>query len=218
MKRMTQALALVAALTLTANAHAEVLWDQSTFDPFGPGFFNSESGEPPLGITMHTVSDVTVDGGGWTIDSITTYFSSIDPGWGFGIVDGYVHVFPKTGPLPVDGTDDPTMSAVVAMTGTFVTDHIEVSVSGLNITLAPGEYWIGITPIAPSGFFGPEIQLSSIVLVGDSSPSYDPFGFPTAGWLNFTPDADATIRIEGERSGPVPTHETTWGRLKSDVR
>ena len=215
MKRMATALALVAAVSFASFANAEILWDQSSYDEFGPGFFNSESGEPPFGITMHAVCDVTVDGAGWTVDTITTYYSAIDPNWGLAIVDGYLHVFDKTGPLPIDGTDDPTSSPIVSMTGTVNGSVTEVVATGLSLNLPPGEYWIGITPIAPAGFFGPEIHLSTTDFIGDASASYDPFGIPAA-WFNFNPDTDASILVEGTRNDPVPTHELTWGRLKAN--
>ena len=209
-------LALLCAVVLLASvASADVLWEQSDFDPWGAGFYNSESGGPPFGMTWHGVNHVTVTEG-WNVDSITTYYSAMDMAWGGAITQGYVHVYMKVGPLPVDGIDDPTMSPVVPMAGVFNVDHFDVTASGLGIYLAPGEYWIGTTPIAPSGPFGPEIHLSSMTLIGDATASYDVYGMPAA-WFNFNPGVDAAILIEGTVAG-TPVEEMTWGSVKAMFR
>jgi hypothetical protein len=209
-------LSLITLAALAQTAGAEVLWDQSDFDPMGAGFFNSESGSPPFGLTMFSVCDITVDSE-WTVDSITQYYSALDPAWGDAIFEGYLHVFAKTGPLPVDDVDDPTTSPLVSMTGVFDTDHIVVMASGLDLTLAAGEYWIGITPIAPGGVMGPELHLASATLIGDATASYDPYSSPNPpAWMNFTPDTDAALTIEGDLV--VATDEMTWGGVKSLYR
>jgi hypothetical protein len=212
-------LAVLSAVLVAPMAAADVLWDQSDFDPFGPGFFNSESGGPPFGITMHAVNHITITGDAWDIDSITTFYSNLDPAWGTGIVTGYLHVFTKSGPLPIDGVDDPTASPLVAMSAALQMDHWTVTASGLDLKLAPGEYWIGITPVAPSGPFGPEIHLASLTLVGDATASYDPFAFPgPPAWFNFNPGVDASILIEGMVQQPVSVEASTWGGVKALYR
>jgi hypothetical protein len=143
-KVMTALSAVVLLLAQTASA--DVLWDRSNYDAFGPGFFNVDAGSPPFGLTVHTVNHVSVGGAGWTVQSITTYYSALDPAWGTGIVNGYLHVYDKTGPLPIDGSDDPTASPLVAMSATFNGDHWAVTASGLSLPVGPGEHWIGITP------------------------------------------------------------------------
>ena len=212
--------ALFAGLLLASTASADVLWDRSSFDAFGAGFFNVDAGGPPFGITMYTVHHVVVGGGGWTIDSITLYYSALDPAWGTGIANGTLHVFDKTGPLPIDGTDDPTASPIVAMSGTLDADHWVVTASGLDLALAPGEYWIGITPIAGAGPFGPEIHLASLdPPSGDDSASYDPFAFPgPPAWLNFNPGYEASILIEGTEEGPVSVEASSFGGVKALYR
>jgi hypothetical protein len=129
-----------------------------------------------------------------------------------------VHVFPKTGALPVDGTDDPTLSVLVPMTGVMVGGTWEVSASNLGLNLGPGSYWIGITPIAPSGPFGPEIQMSCTNPMGDATASFDPFGTfgPPSLWFVFNPGVDASLLIEG--SQPTPVENTTWSQLKALYR
>lgn len=218
--KQTRMWVLFAVMGLLAQgAGADVLWDQSDFDMFGAGYFNSVSGDPPLGVTMYGVNDVTVGGEGWHVESISTYYSALDPGWGSAITEGKLHVFPKSGPLPVDSTDDPAASMTVPMTGTFDTDHIVVTASGLDLDLPAGDYWIGITPVAPSGPFGPEIQMSSFTLMGDATASDDPSGsFGGPGWFVFNPDLDATILIEGVVNTPTPAQEMAWGQLKNLYR
>jgi len=212
---MKAILTTMAALAiLVAPVSAEVLWDQSDFDPFGAGFFNVQAGGPPFGQTVFTVSDVTVNGSGWNVESITTYYSALDPSWGGTISMGKVHVFDRTGPLPVE---DPTLSMDVPMSGTLVTDHFEVTASGLNLNLPPGDYWIGITPVAAAGPFGAEIHLGVATFVGIDVASYDAFAFPgPPAWFNFNPGIDASIKIEGSR--PTPVEDTSWSQIKAIYR
>jgi len=216
---MKAILTTVAVLAiLTAPVGAAVLWDQSSVDEFGAGFFNSVSGAPPFGVTMYAVSDVTVSGQSWNIDSITTWYSFLDPSWGTAITQGHLHVFPKGGSLPIDGVDDPTVSMLVPMTGVMDGATWRVSATGLNLNLLPGSYWIGMTPIAPSGPFGPEIHLSCTNPIGDPTPSYDPSGFygPPATWFVSNPGVDASILIEGNQ--PTAVESTTWSQVKNLYR
>lgn len=212
MKRLSLVLAAVLVLAMASAASAQILWDQSDIDAFGPGFFNSESGEPPFGSTQHTVSDVTAPGA-WNVTKITIYFSAVDPNFAAGIFQGYLHIWPKTGPMPIE---DPTASPLIDLTTNTVPgangEIIEVSTVGLDVNLTAGDYWIGITPIAPAPF-GPEIHQASTSSYGDASPSYDAFGFPAPMWVNFTPDTDAAILIEG--SGPVPNDTRSIGSIKT---
>ncbi len=211
---LTMALGLVVFVAQIASA--EVLFEQTGFDPWGAGFFNSESGSPPFGITQHAVNDVTVDGTGWNIDTITTFYSALDQAWGYGITEGYVHVFAKTGALPIDGVDDPTASPLVPMSGVLNVDHWVVTATGLNLNLAPGDYWIMTTPIAPGGIMGPEIHLASDTLIGDATASYDPFAFPgPPAWYNLSPGVDAAMVIEGTGSSSTAVEAGTWGQVKS---
>lgn len=214
MKKLTCTLGLLAILA--GSAGAVTLWDQSDYDLVGSGFFNTVAGMAPMGMTVHTVNHVTVpEGEMWNVDTITIYFSCVDQSWGSSITQGNLHVFNKSAALPVDGTDDPTASTLVTMSGTFLTDHIEVTASGLGLSLSPGEYWIGITPYGTAGFFGPEIHLPSQTLYGDASASYDPYGMPVA-WYNMNAGVDAAILIEGNLV--VSNEAMAWGDMKSLYR
>jgi hypothetical protein len=215
MKNATLLVAL-ATFALAGAVHAEVLWDQSAYDPFGAGLYNSVSGSPPLGITAYSVCDVHV-GETWNMDGMTTWFTLIDGGWGTGITQGHIHVFPKVGSLPINGTDDPAASVVVPMNATVDGSSWRVHAAGFSIPLAPGDYWIGMTPIAPSGPFGPEINLSTTAHFGDDSPTLDPFDFIGGpGWFVLTPGVDATLQIEGSR--PTSVDSRTWAGIKAIYR
>jgi len=215
-KLTTLAILMVAGLVAFAPAAgADILWEQTGFDPWGMGYFNSDSGAPPFGMTVHTVCDITVDHA-WAVESVTMYFSAMDWSWGEAISQGYLHVFPKTGTFP---TEDPTASQLVPMTGTVMSgtpvgDYFEVTASGLSLMLEPGEYWISITPFAPSGFWGPETCLSAATLIGDESPSYDPYADPgPPAWYIMNPGMDAAILIQGNST--VATETSTWGKVKA---
>lgn len=211
MKKLTTILLLVLVAT---SAFADVLWDQPYESEEAGGFFNSESGSPPFGSTNYSMADVTVGvDNEWLIDSITTYYSALDQGWGLGITTGYLNVFPKTGPMP---TEDPTAGTVVALTSTLVGAHFEVTASGLGVNLAAGDYWIMITPVAPGGFMGPEIHLAAATFWGDSTPTYDVYGFPMPMWAVWNPGADASITINGAVT--VGNDEMSFGGVKTMFR
>ncbi len=212
-------LSVVASVAIFAQtATADILWDQSDFDVWGMGFFNADAGAPPFGMAVHSVNHVTVPGGGWNVDSISTYYSALDAFWGDGITQCYVHVYDKTGPLPIDGTDDPSVDPLVPMSAVLNGDHFVLTASGLGLALGAGEYWIGVTPIGASGPFGPEIHLSSLTYYGDATASYDVYAFPPpAMWFNFNPGLDASILIEGT-PGSTPVEDSTWGEIKSLYR
>jgi hypothetical protein len=211
-------LVAVTSVAVASPATADVLWDQSTFDPLGASFFNSISGSPPFGRTHYTVSDITVPSPGWEVQAITCYFSAFSPSWGLGITQGRLSVFPKTGPLPAN-SNDPHVTPMIPMTATLSGNSFAVKASGLSIVLAPGEYWIGITPVAPSGFFGPENNVAATTQIGSVSATWDPFQNPPPPfWFNLHTDQDAAILVEGVNSGPVPTADLSWGKLKSFYR
>lgn len=206
-RNLLAAAAAVAALAGAANA--DVLWDQSAIDtsPTGQGLYNTVS--PGFnGVVVFGVSDVTVPAGGWTIQSVSTYYSSFNfPGG----TTAVLNVFSKTGGVPV-AVNDPRASptgngTVVPVTANdFVVDFQgvrEYTASGLNIVLAPGDYWIGLTPIQDSGPFGADSQWGTSNPMGVSQAAWSlDFGFPT-GWFDystlsgFTPTHDGAIKITG---------------------
>ena len=191
---------------LAATSQAAVLWDQSALNWGGNAYPNSISGAPPFGLTAYTVCDVNVDAGGWTIDSVSMYFSLINSDWVNDVSQGRLNIFTKTGSLPAS-SDNPGAGTIVPMAATVFFDstvqqnYYKVTAAGLNVTLAPGSYWIGITPVAPGGFFGPELGIAAASTIGDYSPYRSPFadfGSPPANtWANVSGNQDAAILITG---------------------
>jgi hypothetical protein len=205
MKSLT-ILAILVSAAIAIPAQADVIWDQSALDPFGPGQANSNS--PGFGgFVIHGVQDVTITSA-TTIDTITQYYSTWNFDWPGAVTSGYVHVWPKTGPLP---TEDASTSPLVAMTAAYGDpDVLEISATGLGIAVTPGEYWIGITPIAPAGISGANLQYST-AQVGDPVASYD-----LSTWDNYYPGYDGAILIEGTM--PVSVEANSWSQVKNLYR
>ena len=206
-------LTFLLAFGAVGTAHADVLWDQSTLDPNGPGIANSES--PGFGgFVVHGVNDVIVDGNGWNVDSLTLYYSTWNFDWQTDVVDAYLHVFPKTGALP---TEDPTLSALVPVTVVFGSDEVEylaITASGLDLDLAPGEYWLSLTPRGPAGVFGANLQWPAVA-TGDDVALYI---VDSPEWIAPYPGYDGAFLVEGTPLNPTPVEATTWGAIKSLYR
>jgi hypothetical protein len=205
----------LAIMALAASAGAQtVLWDQTAgYESWQQGFFNAAAGSPPFGSTMYTCNDVTVDGTGWIVDSITVYYDGFDWSWEGAISEARLFVEPKTGSLP---TGDPSGGALVSASCAYVPGSnfmfFEITASGLALELAPGDYWIGLTPSTPT----PDNIHVSVAAVGDDSPSYDPFGFPIPMWSNWVAGLDGAMKIQGDAA--VAGDEATWGSVKSLFR
>lgn len=214
MKRL-MAIGVLALAAAAGTSQAAVLWDQSALDtsPTGQGLFNTVS--PGFnGSVIFGVSDVTVPAGGWTIQSVTTYYSSFNfPGG----TSGVLNIFPKSGGVPI-AADDPRASPtgdgtqVTVTANDIVVDNQgvrEYTASGLNIVLAPGDYWIGLTPIQSSGPFGADSQWSTSAPSGVSQAAWSQdFGFPS-GWFDYGTLSgiavhDGAIKIQG-LSVPAPS-------------
>ena len=213
--RITMALGLLMLSTAVA-AHADVLWDQSaiTFSQSAPGIYNGKfTGFG--GSTSYCANDVTVPAGGWTISTITEYFSndtfanmqSTAP-------TGYLIVMPKTGSLPVGA---PT-TTTIALTWTPTTQGIEavyvMTTPNLNLALAPGDYWITVAPITPvDNFNGNNLQWPALNFSGAPVATYN-----GSTWSDIYGSYDGAFKIEGTSGGATPTHNPTWGGLKALYR
>jgi hypothetical protein len=189
----------------STGAHAGVLWQQLP-NNLSLSWINQEFSDFPA-FSAYPVNDVTVGPEGWQITSISEQFAA-GGAWPstFNVV---LNIFSKSGPLPLV-TDDPTAGSV--QTATLVRGATDVvTVSGLNILLAPGDYWIGFTPQLDYGSNGQEFQLVAAQL-GDFSAFRNPgdgFGFGngwiTSGTFGSGPDSDLAIEIDGNLAGaPEP--------------
>ena len=206
--KYTRIAALLCALLLTAAtaAQAMVLWDQSTIGYAAPISIANWKASGFGGGTNHSVDDVTVSGSPWHVTSITEYYATFNTAW-TSITQGYLHVYSKTGALP---TENPTVDGLVPMTFVITADPNGVATltaSGLNLTLPPGDYWIGITPVATAGINGVNNQWPAATLIGDPVATYD------TAWHSYYPGYDGAMKVEGDI--PTPTHNTTWGRIKA---
>lgn len=210
---MKRTMIIIMALVLMAGAAnaQDILWDQTAgYETWSQGFFNVIGGSGPWGMSAYTCNDVVVPAGGWTIDSIKTYYDSLDPGWDGTVTSAWLFIEPKTGAIP---SGDPTVDAImVPVTCTLMPNlFYELEAGSLGTVLAEGEYWIGLTPIAPSA---DNIHVG-VPAVGDDSPTFDSNGFP-AGWANWAVGLDAAVLIEG--LGPVSTEDVSLGSVKALYR
>lgn len=218
MTRITT-LSLIGALAAAHSAGAVVLWDQSDFSTGGPGpaigYDDTPQDPPELFEQVFGVSDVTVTGGGWNIESVTTYHRFIgggDPMAG-NPTTAYLHIFTDDGSGTPGAGDDPLLSTIVSIGSTNTQGGLGASgsvgnpvvASGLDITLAAGDYWIGLTPIGENDN-ARVAQLSTAGVVGDPSAVFatqnndvNPNGF-------FAPDPlGEWVTLEG---GDSPTSRT----------
>ncbi len=203
---MTRVIAAAACIGAATGASADVLWDQSSFagGAGSGGVFNVNTGGPPFGLEVYSVTDVTVGADGWVIESITTFYDGIFSDASL-VTAANLHIFPKTGTLPTAG-DDPSASVELPASAVDVGGVIEVTVSGLSESLGAGDYWVGITPIALGGgpFGGFEgIQLVADMPIGDPSASYDAFPASWATTSGPAGPADGAILIEGVVPAPA---------------
>ena len=132
----------------TADSIA-VLWDQgpnvsapALIDQGITGEFDFQS--------TYMVSDVSI---GTQVDNVivTTFFSNSSGEWLSNVENGYLNIFDGDG---LTDLDDPTSGGDFGpgFTEVTVTDQgnfLEVSAS-LQVDLAPGTYWIGLSPITAS--------------------------------------------------------------------
>jgi hypothetical protein len=206
-----------AALLLASSAMAAgaaVLWDQSPLDLAAAGIANSKS--PGFGgFTTYSVNDVTVPASGWTINTITEYYSDWTYWSNANAGTGYLIIMPKTGSLPVGA---PSLTTIVPLTwvDTVISGQgVNVmTAAGLSVVLPAGSYWITVSPIAPNDpFNGPDLQWPSSVHSGAAIASYD------TAWHNFYGSTgEGAFKIDGLLGGATPTIHGSWGSLKALYR
>ena len=216
MNSMTMRVLLALALCLglaTASVAQEALWDQTDgYESWSMGFFNCVAGGPPMGSTTYTCNDVVVPAEGWAITDITVIFDGFDPGWEGAVTEAVLFIEPKTGSTPMG---DPGMDGTtVAATATVLPNYfLAVTATGLETILGEGEYWVGLTPIAPNAA---NIHVS-VAAIGDDSPSYDAFGFPMPMWMAWVQGMDGAMLIEGNL-GTVSSEAVALDEIKAIYR
>ncbi len=144
----------LAAASVIADAQ-DILYDHSTADT-SANFVNQKFGDFPT-FSTGIVDDVAF-GTTVTIRDVTIWTDRNSTAWLTGVNSAVVNVFTKTGTGPPNAADDPTNGTVVAVTVTAVTnnglDSYRITASGLAISKAAGQYYIGLTPIGDFGQVG----------------------------------------------------------------
>jgi subtilase family protein len=102
------------------------------------------------------LSSVTVPAGGWKVDAVAMYTSPSHPEEWLKVTGARFNVIAKKGDLPGEA-DDPRTGREVEVTVREAQEGVyKVRAANLELTLEPGEYWIGLTPIhsQANGFAG----------------------------------------------------------------
>ncbi len=222
MKKLLIALAVVSLFATVATA--EVIWDQSEFDT-GYSMWHSESGCGPFsGATIHLANDIQIYDQ-VTVNQITTYYTMGAHPMDY-VTEAYLYIGLKTGSLPVDGVDEVHDDSLLVPVTIATVDpgnggswYYTVVASDLDISLAPGEYWVSMTPanydVGPAG---PNYHYAAINIWGDdvAGNEYCSTMSPPA-WANYHPGRDASMLVEGTID-VVATEGQNWGTLKALYR
>lgn len=192
---------------MSPHAGAVVLWEQAP-DTELTAVVDQEFPDFP-DFSTYMVHDISVTGDGWLVDSVTTFFTSGSGNWPSG-TDASLHIFEKTGTLPDNTTDIVPDGTVYTAMITSFGSYLELTVDSLALFLAPGDYWIGLTPILEFDPYGQEFhQATTAGLIGDPTAMRNPgdgFGFG-ADWATNSAfggtGGDYALRIEG-RQVPEP--------------
>ena len=212
------AAAAVLVMSLASTAGAVVLWDQSNWNTLGEGSLNlsSTSCSAISGNTkLHTANDVHFDAP-VTITTVRIYET---PGNVQTATQAYLWIAPKTGPLPTQCSEDVNNAAnIVNITTALENNTVVVTASGLNISLAAGDYWVSLTPRHSRGTFPYTVHLvTSGPVVGDPTPSIEACVANCTWLFPLAPNMyDYAIKIEGDF--PTPALTDSWGRVKTIYR
>jgi hypothetical protein len=214
MKEMKKLLLVIAALTLSVSvANATILWDQSIVDPAN-SYMDSYSAGMWGDEIIYGVCDFNLAAPA-TITSVTTWYTATGQ-WVDGTYDVMVDVYAKTASTPVTGVDDPLVTGVT-VSGTLTTvgdGTMALTVTGLSISLAAGDYWIMATPTVPDGPSFREFHLAAADQIMDFTAIIQYGGWFAPEWTPQT--MDGAILIEGE--DVVATESVSFGGVKSLYR
>ena len=177
------------------------------------GMWNSVSGCAPFGGSIHYANDIQIYDM-VTVTRITTWYTAFNLDTA-STVEAYLYIAPKTGAIPVDGTDLPQENGTlvpVTMTDNGMGAY-ECVADGLSIMLTPGEYWVSLTPIMPGGAWGPDFAIRALDTVGEPGAWYEYCGQFAPAWGTNVDGWDPAILIEGNIDA-VPNEDTSLGQLK----
>jgi hypothetical protein len=205
MRKAFQFLAALAAVCVPFSANADILWDQQA-NSGGSNFIDQQFSDFPT-FSTYIVNDATF-GSAVTVTDVTVYLTtgSNNPNWP-GLTSGVLNIFDGNALV---ASDDPTTGGdfgpgAVSVSYTNLGGGVAaLKASGLNINLAAGNYWFGLTANAAFGTFGQEFHWQAASNLGANSFARNPggaFGFPAGtNWFDIGPVAgfgDAAFKVEG---------------------
>lgn len=206
--RRAGALAALMACT-AAPALSATLWEQSAT---GSGLTSQDF--PDLGGVVQVLNDV-VFGQAVTINKVSVPFS-VDAGT---VVPTVAHLDIFSGPtldsadVPGIGLDYGIASAPVNVIQNSSVDWV-IEVTGLNISLAAGTYWIGLAPVAPfsggSNRFFAKRSVTPVGAVAQLRDQQNLFGAGITEWTDITlfsssqPEIGLKVEDASPSLTPVP--------------
>jgi len=192
---------------MVAPAQAQVLWYNGDFDKV-----NGLANEINTTVSQANVyDDFVVSGGNWLIDAVWSNnlmsFTGVSQAlWEIrsGVSNG------NGGTLIANGTD----TAVQTATGNDAFGYTEymIKVSGLNLSLSPGTYWLTVAPIGAGSGRSFDSSTSGLNAIGTPAGNNDNSFFNSSYYgKNFTQNylgqgsSNFSMGIEGSTgTAPVP--------------
>jgi hypothetical protein len=134
---------------LNATVKADVLWDQT--DCSGLGFHFIDQVFPDASpSTSYMVDDIDSSGcpGGWVIQRVTVYFTGSHGLWQGCVTQARLRIYSRAScSAPTATIFNQDVPVTLEPSSCCDSPGWAVVADGLSIPLAPGPYWIGLTPI-----------------------------------------------------------------------
>ena len=191
MRRILTSLAVVTAcLAAPVYSSAQgILWDQQP-DTSLTTVIDLDIPAPSEGFSTYLVNDATFSTD-VIVGSVIVYYSNNSGSWSNLITDGVLNIFDGDGLV---ASDDPTNGGDFGpgAVNVSVTDQgggvLAVEASGLNINLAAGTYFFGLSASLPSSTDPQEFRFDSGSTIGSSTFGRNPSGAFGLGTDWFTAD------------------------------
>jgi hypothetical protein len=159
MKRVLIALLVLSLGLMAGPAAAATLWYNGDFNSWGNCLSNSYQYDSRWGghyaSISHVYDDFVVPAGGWTVNAVwsNNLFSDYA---GYQPIDIYAATWQirsgvsagNGGTVVAEGSGTPAITPTgrTAINGSYVYTEYQILVGGLNVNLAPGRYWLRVTP------------------------------------------------------------------------
>lgn len=180
---MTRTLMILIVLVFCAsNLNADILWDQSDLYTDAYAAYDEENIGYDSEYSSYLVNDVEVGVDGWNIESVSSYVTNYTLEWG-DVNQARLNIIPKDGLLPSNAFD-PCDGVLVPVTATEVSGYyriLKITAADLDITLDPGQYWIGLTVVTDDTYCGQEGHVAALTRMLDESTWRNPAG----GWDDY---------------------------------